>query len=758
MQVAASHRDTDGSGTRISVDNLNTDVRGVLEAELRSALQEMFQYADDTLLALIERADTEQYREIYFDTLHKLHLHQDGLITAYVNRCLQSFDGCIKAPDSAVPYHLDTSLTMHDFSLTDARGAELNLAISNIKQRAYSDNWNLLDLLAKRFSRLLQRQFDVHTFPLAPDRLCAGLVDFVRHIHADSAVNLIALKLFDRFVTPCWSTLYRKIDRLIVDGDRLSRTDERSRTDVRSRTDERSRTNEGSKMEKQHNTSQVTPVVAKRVSLATGSIENSGNVGNDEKIPQFSRDTAVIQMLQELLHTPTQLSIPSTENSAPQTYSISELISVLSDFQAEAVLDPVGMDTLSSESIKARLQNRFADSQRQFQSKHENIIEIVSLLFQFIGGDRNLPAELTVLLAQLHVPFTKLALLDPAIFRQASHPARQLLNDLAFASVNLQWRDGKIKKDAPVLLAIEHAVTRVAMEYTDQAGVFPDIVAEFRNVISHVTSAQRETLQRLDGVNDKVISLIKRKLHAQPVPALIESFIRHAWYEVLVFIGRRDNCSGKNWDDCIHLLDDLIWSVQPKQLVQEREHLLKMIPALLNRLQEGLCFIDFSQTHLNQFFHHMQQIHIRCLNGISSQDDEHSVSNMAILDSPNSQDLYMMSDHLVDTVVSEVDTLASLESAELRNSTQHQTVEKLRPGTWVEFANGQSRQRGQLAWHDDYTGEFRFVDRAYNIVQELGIAQLVNKFERNEARIVADDALFDRAVNAVLTQTISSVD
>jgi len=75
----------------------------------------------------------------------------------------------------------------------------------------------------------------------------------------------------------------------------------------------------------------------------------------------------------------------------------------------------------------------------------------------------------------------------------------------------------------------------------------------------------------------------------------------------------------------------------------------------------------------------------------------------------------------------------------------------MKPGTWVEFDGKQGKKRGKLTWKCDFTGEYTFMNRMYKVVADLSMRELITRMDNGQARIVEDIALFDRAVNAVIS-------
>src|SRR5690606_40996119 len=69
----------------------------------------------------------------------------------------------------------------------------------------------------------------------------------------------------------------------------------------------------------------------------------------------------------------------------------------------------------------------------------EDVINLVSMLFEFILDDRTLPDSLKALIGRLQIPLLKVAVLDQSFFSRGSHPARRLLNEIATAPTG--WGD-----------------------------------------------------------------------------------------------------------------------------------------------------------------------------------------------------------------------------------------------------------------------------------------------------------------------------
>ncbi|HAB85132.1 MAG TPA: DUF1631 domain-containing protein, partial [Pseudomonas sp.] len=69
----------------------------------------------------------------------------------------------------------------------------------------------------------------------------------------------------------------------------------------------------------------------------------------------------------------------------------------------------------------------------------DDVINLVSMLFEFILDDRTLPDSLKALIGRLQIPLLKVAVIDKTFFSRGSHPARRLLNEIASAAMG--WGD-----------------------------------------------------------------------------------------------------------------------------------------------------------------------------------------------------------------------------------------------------------------------------------------------------------------------------
>jgi len=126
--------------------------------------------------------------------------------------------------------------------------------------------------------------------------------------------------------------------------------------------------------------------------------------------------------------------------------------------------------------------------------------------------------------------------------------------------------------------------------------MFTRELRNFQQFVRVVLKGRKEETKQLQFVKNIVVAEIKQRLTTQDVPDVVDVFIKQVWNEVLTKVGMATQCQGKTWQTILQVTDDLIWSTQPKLMEQERKLLTNMIPRLLNRLQDGLCLINYQPS------------------------------------------------------------------------------------------------------------------------------------------------------------------
>ena len=247
-------------------------------------------------------------------------------------------------------------------------------------------------------------------------------------------------------------------------------------------------------------------------------------------------------------------------------------------------------------------------------------------------------------------------------------------------------------------------------------------------------------------VKTTVVREIEVKINNRAVPELIRIFLNDPWMEVMKIIGLRDGCEGVAWDAALKLADDLIWSVQPKIVVKERQRLLVLIPEILQALQNGLMLIFYEQQEIDLLFKKLERIHLSCMRTeYSATSDKplvgagtHNPSSSGVQYNNAGLKNQALQDEILNDIVQQSFKHNAFQSdiadPELLRSEYFETIQSLPLGTWVEFKHFGGNKRGKLAWKCDFTGEFTFLDRRFKVIADISLRDLIRQFEQGKAQ------------------------
>ncbi len=126
----------------------------------------------------------------------------------------------------------------------------------------------------------------------------------------------------------------------------------------------------------------------------------------------------------------TEVPMPAAQGSAQLTAP--KLVAMISGVQAESGwLDAASRppaDIRGAIGMIAASHGRL-----DLDAVEADTLDIVTLIFDAIAQDRDLPLAIQALISRLQLPILRIALLDRGFFAQPGHPARRLINAMARA-------------------------------------------------------------------------------------------------------------------------------------------------------------------------------------------------------------------------------------------------------------------------------------------------------------------------------------
>ena len=395
-------------------------------------------------------------------------------------------------------------------------------------------------------------------------------------------------------------------------------------------------------------------------------------------------------------------------------------------------------------------------------------IDIVAMLFDAIFNDPDLPATLRAEIAKLQIPVLKVALIDKAFFSNKRHPARRLLDAIASSAI------GRNDADEPRLIAKIHAIVdEVVAGFETDIDIFATQVKKLEEFLADEESrAQSRTTRVVDKLAERdrqelarsrVGAEIESRIGGGAVPTLVAEFLSRHWRQVLVTAFLRGGEKDAPWVDALGTMDDLLWSVVPKQGSEERNRLLATLPDLLKRLRVGLESVDLNDAW-DPFFAELIRLHMGALH--KETPNEEPLASTVAPAGPRAAEPQV---HSLDESAPTLKTLELVETPghiEYR-AREPESCERVAPadphlelaqslevGAWVELESLRGiRKTLRLSWVSDFRGVFLFTNRQGENALTLAATSLAQHLRQGRARVLSQDRLTDRAVAQLLEQT-----
>lgn len=725
-----------------NVQRIISGMRERMGQTLPHLMQDMFEHLDDELYALSDRSVSDQMQTLYFEAMRELRKLRHSIERDFLHTTSGRFEQFWNNPGTAYtgPQVSDSStdLDQDDLSLVAEEDLEEDLAISTMVSKAENRFHQALFALNKRLAVVvgLKEVVDADN-PAGPKVLCEAFASALSQWEGDTAVRLVVFKLFDRYVMAFIGGLYDDLNDLLVENNVLPKISRKIRRNPVAPSVQRARDPQAG---------QTASQVVDNLPL------------DDEVLHQLASMIAERNSLGNDLSPARWYDLGASTPHLPQV-STQELLGALGTVQRTS-LNQAPIDTESLREMQAELMASLGREldvgalDRPVKRLGENdrsLLDVVGMLFDFILDDENLPEPMKALLGRLQIPLLKVGLQDRRFFSEKQHPARQLLNTLARAG--LAWTDDGDRSQNSTYGQIESAVMRVLADFNDDLGIFEQVNNEFHTNLEreqrNATVAEqrlaqaREGQENLQQARTRVTAQIEQFVsECTPpeciVPEVIEQLLSTGWRDVMLLTLLREGEDSEGWRHASALVRELIWSVQPKQELVERQRLLKAIPELLKNLREGLNNISFDQHRSAVLLKELQACHIAALRGAPAGNpaNEGAVSGKP---GPAQAEAAPAS--------------AAEDKTQHPQDEYHRMAQDMAVGTWLDWTDDEGVQvRGKLSWRSDLSGNSVFVDRRGMKLAEMSLTDLANRLRCASARALEDmeTPLMDRALGAMM--------
>jgi hypothetical protein len=226
-------------------------------------------------------------------------------------------------------------------------------------------------------------------------------------------------------------------------------------------------------------------------------------------------------------------------------------------------------------------------------------IDVVGMIFEFILRDPEVPAEVRAQLGRLQFLMLKIALLDPQLLTEKTHPARKLINRIGTVAQGVKQNDpfgerltGEIHRIVEALLADDSdtmiSVARLLEEFEE----FIDRElrsgdATIERAVEAIEEAEKRSahLARMTAQLGEVLAVVK-------TDSYLRTFLERTWLRA---IEKAEHDAPQLASRYRQLVPDLVWSVLDKRSDQERSQLVSLLPKMVADLKAGIDSVNTAE-------------------------------------------------------------------------------------------------------------------------------------------------------------------
>lgn len=722
---------------------------------LDSLLIEMLNHADDVLFDLADKATSNTNQSLYFDAMRELRIKRKGIEKLFSQELKNNFIKLQYNEKSTESSNLET-ININSLSLVHEDELEENLAFDSMIVKANLQYELELSQIVTRLDTLFaHHRIDKLNNPLNPESICTSFRVASQSSGLDIKAKLVVYKLLDRQIISKLDKLYEGTNRFLINKGILPDLS-------------------GYGLVKNKSTHSDTTISSNGEQNTAGSVADTGVNILDALKSLLSTQSATTETNNPLTSTSTY---QSNNSAAIPTVDSLQLVKALSTIQVGSEQLPITDNSYFPVSdlrdqLGTALPVSGPISSHTIGQVNDDIIDVISMLFDFILDDRNLPDVFKVLLGRLQIPILKVAVIDETFFSKGNHPARKLLNEMSHAGVG--WTEDIEGGVFSLKEKVEKIVTKIIDEFDDDVSIFKEALEEFHLFME--THKHRSSLleRRLREAEEGKAKAETAKIRAKDalvkiignhqLPKEIHHVIFDAWQNLMLLIYLREGDESDNWHKNLQAAEDLMHSLIVPKTRELKDNLKAGIVNLLETLKSGLDYVGYSEFKTQRFFQKLEKMHHDVINGkkvlvtesnTNSLSDDTKVSNVEDLSKELSDELITNEADTEQVNAKQRDNF--FDSSLTDRGSLHEDdkimilVESLQAGSWFQLKIQDKPKRIKLAAVISSIGKYIFVNNTGKKIAEYSKLELILEFRRHNITQLDDGALFDRALKSIVT-------
>jgi hypothetical protein len=616
--------------------------------------------------------------ENYKNLLEYLRSVRSVIKLNYLLKLNESFDEIIRKKESLAAERLDmnaVSLASDDFIKEDYAAT---LIIRQCELLYHEDLTRLNTLIGALFAKpaITNRQN-----PVSPENLIRALFEVLRPLKFNSDHRLALYKTFEADVFSQMRLIYRELIKLCES------------------------------------------------SIAKLKAENGENIDK----PRLSATPAEplneeFRALQEKLtawrnrHAPSGYDpVPSGANIFYEHFEIKNALHILGQFSThtKAINPKKEKKPLKWQALGHLEGLNFSNETKALAKTDEDVLDLVSIIFDEITKSECLSDTLKATLGQLEIPMSAACLGQYSAFINPDNPVRKLLDALFSAGLflNADNEDNRLvfEKIAGIIkkMAKDPGFDIAGWSGTaKEFGLFLDTQKQDGRFIEE-RSIQAMIDQEAQSTQNKAVTdAIELGLNNKALPPAIIDFLRNIWRDVMLDAYSIKDQRPELWENSIKTMNELIASVIPPADDSEKKQILKFIPGMIKELRSGLKRISCDKKIQSRFFKELVVLHI-----------------------------ILMDNKETKTAATGVNTgqPPSAGNSEAQTDPYGSQVNDLKVEDWLVFGLDTVKTWGKLARKSVNSEKLLFVGKNGEKIIQIAADELAEKLRRGQAALVEYD-------------------
>ncbi len=392
-------------------------------------------------------------------------------------------------------------------------------------------------------------------------------------------------------------------------------------------------------------------------------------------------------------------------------------------------------------------QMREFDEVRGAPELDRGTVDALAEVFDFVFSEQDLAQQMRLVMGRLQIPVLKAAMLDRQFFLSSDQPARRLIDTLASAA--LSWEPDQGETD-PVYLRVEKTIQRVLTEFKDDVTLFGELVGEVSEFLFETEQQaqvqiaplaeqeQRSEVfeQALLYAGDVIEATIKALPLDLPLVAVLGTFLRNQWREVMARAWVNAQHSPQQWEQALTVMQQLIWSTQPKTRTEERVQLVSVLPDLVRELNSGLDAIGWTGEERATFTRALMATHAMAIRKTRVDAADTGSAALAAHDSRHAA-------RVIEQRVAAVQP-AGTDEFDAR-------VQAFTRGMWFDFRSDNSkRQRYCLSWLSPLRTRMVFTQRDGGAPMLRSAREVAALLRQGQLRAIVQKPIVSRALERIM--------